>query len=439
MSKLTGTLFLAAVTVLPLLAGPATADELSPAMRSAICGDRSGCSVLQHEAGTALDGGQRLVIEVRLAVADNQPNPPDDGCRNGGTLDGGSEFWIVNGGTPPQRLLALCNDGYGASGVGDDAVTVSDNRLDHAQTGGSAWRWERATAYRLEPPSAIETVECSYHTLAPGSGILTRLVHVTAEAQSLGFDSAMPANAGAVGCPEAIFDIGLARPADGVLAASVVTGFGTDADTRRFRTVPNGAALGDCSLSIATDGSRGFVVFGRPDEKETAEMRIVAESTSSLIVQVRDPLAAGSRFAASWVHQPHIELWRVPSSADRIGGRADPKTVEQIGIDLDGSAWPGINATTLPTVEHWTARDETGQDVVVMRIRWSDENALSQGIAAVYSQSERGRQARMVATTGVERNRPLLLPPVRRIGRDCDLRDGLWRLLPVPEIRADSQ
>lgn len=417
------------------LSGGVAAAELSEAQLATICGQRSFCTqAAVHDAGTAADGAPRLVAEIRLTLADRPKDASEEGCRSDSGFDGGSEVWIVNGNSPPVRLLALCNNGYGASGVGEDEIEVEDNRLTHTQHGGSAWRWQTATTWRLEPPTRIETVDCSYHTLSPGSGTLTQADLWNLRLRSFGFDNRDPAAADEIGCPESAPASPLARPASGLLAALVLPGFGAGDDPRQMRQVPTGAALADCALAVSTDGANGFLVHGRPSTGEAAEMRIVADSGSSLVVQVFDPLARANRFATSWVHQPHVELWRIPQSGDSFAGYSNPKNVEQIGIDLDGKPWPGINAGKLPGVERWTTRDEKGREVIAMRVTWAEEDALAWGIAAVYSQAEQGRQARLVATTGIERNRPLFLPPARRFDRDCALENGLWKTRPLSRI-----
>ena len=106
-------------------------------MKPAICGSRSTCAVTTLKpAGHAEAGTTLMVAEVQLGIAD-APDP-QTGCRGEGEAnDGGQEYWLVEGNDPPRLLLELCNDGYGAGGVGEDEVTIGDNRLSHFQAGGS--------------------------------------------------------------------------------------------------------------------------------------------------------------------------------------------------------------------------------------------------------------------------------------------------------------
>jgi len=47
-------------------------------------------------------------------------------------------------------------------------------------------------------------------------------------------------------------------------------------------------------------------------------------------------------------------------------------------------------------------------------------------VAVVYSQAEGGRQAYVMATSGIVRNHPLYLPPLGEIPVSCGLVDGRW-------------
>jgi hypothetical protein len=47
-----------------------------------------------------------------------------------------------------------------------------------------------------------------------------------------------------------------------------------------------------------------------------------------------------------------------------------------------------------------------------MRLKWLNENEFLNGIAILYSQAEAGNQARLVATTGIVKNRPLYVPDI---------------------------
>lgn len=106
-------------------------------VRAGICGHRAACRITRvFDAGTSAGGVPLAVAEIHLGLADKPADAPAQGCRNDDGFDGGAEWWLVEARPPAQRLLKLCNDGYGAAGIGEDHVTVGANRFTHAQLGG---------------------------------------------------------------------------------------------------------------------------------------------------------------------------------------------------------------------------------------------------------------------------------------------------------------
>ena len=122
------------------------------AQTEAMCQGRKTCKVEKtYDAGKSPAGATLEVVEVRLGLAD-KPQDQEDGCRtDSGDKNGGVEYWLLDGTAAPRRVLKLCNDGYGASGVGEDEVKVGPDRLSHWQTGGSSWRWSGTVTYALSP------------------------------------------------------------------------------------------------------------------------------------------------------------------------------------------------------------------------------------------------------------------------------------------------
>ena len=88
---------------------------LSAAQKAAICGKRSTCKLVAiHNAG------KLQVAEVLFGVKDKPDDAPDEGCKTASGEDpanGGTEYWLLNG-AKPTNVLSLCNDGYGAAGMG---------------------------------------------------------------------------------------------------------------------------------------------------------------------------------------------------------------------------------------------------------------------------------------------------------------------------------
>ena len=184
---------------------------------------------------------------------------------------------------------------------------------------------------------------------------------------------------------------------------------------------------------MTTAGANGFIVFGHPAPPgHAAELRVIAELPNSLLVQIFDPVAdaASAPAGGSWINLPHIEIWIAFATEDRT--RVPLDELAQIGVDLSGKVYAGAGKqTALPSVERWQAHDAAGRLVVLMRLTWPNDT-FPLGTAIVYSQAEAGRQARLVATTGIVGNHPLYVPEIARLGNDlgesppggCHIRDG---------------
>ncbi len=123
-----------------------TPDSALAGAIAALCGARLGCTVAAvHPAGASPEGVPLVVVELTWPLdAEAQCAP--------------RELWVVSpraGALEPRRLRRLCNDGYGAAGVGEDVIRVGPNRFEHRQYGGSAWRWSEASEEQLEPPRLL--------------------------------------------------------------------------------------------------------------------------------------------------------------------------------------------------------------------------------------------------------------------------------------------
>ena len=106
-------------------------------------------------------------------------------------------------------------------------------------------------------------------------------------------------------------------------------------------------------IAMTTAGSNGFMVYGtRAPAAQAAEIRVVAESLSSLLIQVLDPLAAEPPTAGggSWINLPHIEVW-IGHNDMNVFTRLPLAELSQIGIYLDGHLHEGVGKKApLPSV-----------------------------------------------------------------------------------------
>ena len=415
-----------------LVALPVAAHAAPTAAQAeAMCQGRKTCKVEKtYDAGKSPSGAALDVVEVRLGLAD-KPQDQDDGCRtDSGDKDGGVEYWLLDGTAAPRRVLKLCNDGYGASGVGDDEVKVGPNRLSHWQTGGSAWRWSGTVTYSLSPWRPLTERSCSYHNVTENSGTTTDLDYTTMVVRSIVDDPLVQLDR-SIGCADWPKDqtVFSPRPEKGILGAYDIVGPILGDNPK----IPSGTAIANCVAPMTTAGTNGFVVYGKPaPADQAAEIRAMAIGLKALLIQVYDPLAAAQPAPAagsSWINLPHVELW-VGQNKEEARANLPLHQVQQIGIGLDGKVNRGVGAAAaLPAIQRWPARDADGRPVTVLRLDWKDEYALLNGVALVYSQAENGKQARLVSTTGIANNRPLYLPNVVQLTDDADKKIGRCQLL----------
>jgi hypothetical protein len=412
----------AAVTV---LATHAFAADLTPDQQSAICGARKTCKTEVADAGQG-PGNVKLTIAVaHFGVADKPEDAPEEGCMgdpevaDGPERDGGEEVWLISGNDAPKRLLALCNDGYGAAGMGEDQLEVSPNMLTWDQSGGSNWRWTVTKQIRLSPLAVVSEFDCSYNDVAPGTGVVTEIDRRSLQARSVG------AVAGSkfkdddeAGCPNWPTGPDSTLPTGPDYAGGYAIPMPDGGKDATGVALPDGTALGDCARELSTDGLHGFLVYGKAADAATAAtVRVIKETDTTLLIQVYDPSAAAELSAGkakSWVGQPHLEIWtsEMANPEDNDGENGQTYVFHQFAVGLDDETYPGANAVSpLPTVTHWAAKDEQGHDVTVYRVKWTgDENRPDFGIGVVYSQAKDGKQARLVSNAQIKKNKPLFLP-----------------------------
>jgi hypothetical protein len=420
-----------AFTLLSLLiAMPAFAADLRPEQQSAICGARASCKVVATDAGQGRQQEPLTVVEARFALADKPQDAPENGCINDSgdesapEYDGGHEFWLIDGDAAPKRLLALCNDGYGSAGVGEDDVKVGPNMIVHQQNGGSAWRWDSTKQIRLSPLMVVHELDCNFNDMVPATAQVTEIDRVHLHARSVGFvagqkfgeDDGVDCPAWPTG-PDSTLPTG--PKIAGAYAVPMPNG-GVEGD-EQDSAYADGTVLADCALQLSTDGRHGFLVFGKPaGPAKTATMRVIQENDMSFLIQVYDPTAAAelkSGKAKSWTGQPHIEIWtaEMTNPEDSDGANGQTYTFHQFAVGLDDKTYPGAKAfSPLPKVSHWAGKDEVGRDVTVYRVVFDEEHMPAFGLGVVYSQAENGKQARLVSNAQIVKNKPLYLPDTWR-------------------------
>jgi hypothetical protein len=122
-----------------------TGEPTSAQIAAAVCGARKPCEVLELKKA----GSDLLVVSLTTdPERARDASPPFDPCVP-------YEHWLLrtrgHSIVEQREILRLCNDGYGASGVGQDTILVEPNLFTHRQSGGSGWRWEHVRALELSP------------------------------------------------------------------------------------------------------------------------------------------------------------------------------------------------------------------------------------------------------------------------------------------------
>jgi hypothetical protein len=402
--------------VLLMAAGIGTAAAQARTDIAAMCKDRKPCTLVKATpAGTDAQGRALTVVELNLGTK----NPDNDGgderfnCR-----PYAQEYWLrVAGVAEPRRLLSLCNDGYGASGVGEDDVKIRANRMIHSQQGGSAWRWNGAKTIQLSPLRVLSEESCSYHNVNIGYSV-RRWDWQRLAGEQRWFPQACKDNdprADENRRPDWC-DVGKAthRHAliprlDGALSAG------------------SQAHLGSCASAFDESGQRGTVIFGKP-RPGGAEFRVLMVSGNDLVVTVTDTAFATG--AASWLNDDHIELWLGQDHSNLSCHEAKFKLV-QWAIGLDGKVHHGAgDRAAPPEVASRSARSVGGRQQVTLHLRLptlKDPEDYLRALTVVYSKSEGGKQARLTATSPIKRGDDHTLSSVHRIdakGARCAIRDG---------------
>lgn len=398
--------FLAAVLATGF--GPALAQQVPAGVLEALCAKRQPCSVAGVKpAGTDKQGNTLSVVELNLGEknAGNENFP----CR-----PYRQEFWVI-GGAQPQNILKLCNDGYGASGVGEDTVTVSKDTVLHNQMGGSSWRWSVTKEYGLSPVRVKKVSECGYHTNSPSSGASYWDFH------AFRGESGMLCGAG----EEAELGVcGLKNMAHTWIEIPQIIDV-------RFEGKKLSPALGSCGLRLDGSGTSGYILLGKRTA-DTPEVRILMLSDTELLVTVvDDKFVTGTK---SWVHDDHLEVWLgAPWSYISCNdGEPSAKPVQWGIRTADGKAFKGFGKPPmLPLVTGHRIGEIGGQKAASFRIvlpkKIGDVNADYRNIAVSYSKSDGKKQVLLFATSPIKFGDPRTLGDTRKLGKQvqCEIRNGV--------------
>ena len=288
-----------------------------------------------------------FVAELHFGLADKPKDGPDDGCHTeNGDNDGGVEYWLIEG-EKPRLLLSLCNDGYGAAGVGYDEVHIAPNRFTHMQDGGSNDRWENIDTISLSPQHTLRSEFCGFRATEPNYGVYGVIDVPHMAASELAIDDTIELNDNDDACTRLKKRIG--KPIEhGYLGGIAVPFASTDTGSVNANALPEkGTTLGSCASVWKLDGKSRNLVYGKADPARQVEIRFVGDF-QNLVVQSTTCAGITAR-RRPWVNADHLELWT--TTVEGFSSRVDPKAAMQIGIDLDGQVHAGLGKPVLPTVE----------------------------------------------------------------------------------------
>jgi hypothetical protein len=391
-----------------LAAAPLSVHALEPAVTQVLCSGRGGpCRVTAvHDAGTGADGTALKVVELAL-----HDQPGQD------WKEPGSPCWpyemhlvVLRGESVVRRQLLseICNDGYGAAGMGTDELEVGPNRYRHLQAGGSNWRWDRSRTLQLDPLRIVAESGSGSWTVAHNAheehwSWESYTGRVEWFVPTCGQDGSMPEPSGEA--PPS-FEY---RPIPKVEMDAGFLGAGWK-QTR----------LGSCS-AVAGDGD-GYVVHG-PTEAEPgdASLRAVLVAERVLLVEVRDDRFVSG--AQSWLHDDHVELWVGPEADHTRQCLERELRPVQWGVSVsDGKAFAAHGRpAALPAVE----RQQLAPDAVLLKIVLPEKPGR---LTVLYSDSDDGRtQKRLVATSALKFGSLPTLGAARSIDPRlaiCAVRDG---------------
>jgi hypothetical protein len=371
------------------------------------------------DAGTDGEGRSLTVVHTSFPVQ------PEDGCTS-------SDAYVLEVRTQPKAepqtisLLHLCNDGYGAAGVGMDDVSVGPNTLTHTQSGGSNHRWSATSVYRLSPLRLLR--QSSSGTIA------TDPDNKSQDVKDWRTGGALEERCDPTSCQRSA-------------PVPSIPDLPREGAETEWKTV----RLGECATRLHNGGAaeHGFVLFGQPAKAPDVWMALVAVGDpSTLIVEVKKK--AWIIGGHSWVSDDHLEVWM---GLRRVSGPDEPKPTPPIqwGIRLaDGKLFSGFGSPANgPTVERVELPAESrGLRTVRFKIRLPNEvkdvkgNILftasppgfdhGDAFAVSLSEGDGRRQVRLFSSAQVERKQGDSLGRLYHLS--CELKGGeLVRLPRTPD------
>lgn len=354
-----------------------------PTTAALACAGRKPCvRASVHDAGHDAAGDRLEVVEIALTAAD-----PEAGRAAAIGADSCTPYeWHLyrfhDGAVADHRLLAtLCNNGYGAAGIGGDSFEVGDNLFTQSTTGGSSWRSSSSTTSRLSPFEVLAGQHIGYWSAASNQ-------------DETRFDLRTFSASGTFQVPRCGRE---SEDVEGWSWSGIPVVSAPGFATSDWRT----AALGDCAVRVDASGAGGFVVHGPRSAAADASLAVVSPADGVLVLELRDDHLV--KMAEPWTREDHVELWFGPRfdhtdhCVDEVGGAVQ----YAVPVDDAPAIRVGDHGPPPPTVERvWVG------DVLRMRLTLPEglgrpkEPSAWEWVTVVYSDSDDGHgQERLIATS----------------------------------------
>jgi len=369
---------------------PAFADPPSDEALAAICAGRTPCRHVSHQyAGTDPLGLDLQVVELLLSDTEESEAR--------GPAYGGEcapfEWHVVRYDADEKlaghrKLLELCNDGYGASGVGDDRVEVSDNRLVHDQMGGSSWRWSQGQAVQLWPERVLEEWTGSWRS-PMGHTQETRWSWVSRS----GWQSVELVSCDSQESPDDAEPLAVAGPV--------------------IPRVPEQEGPGPCGATVHAGNDRGLVIHGSPSTPDDGRIVVARQGERQLVVDVFDDVWVPT--AERWIFADHLELW-LPDGHDPndIHCLETRWPARQWGVTTDGTVHPGHGDPPTNELQATAVPIDGGHRFTLTLPPDTDR------LAVVFSDSDDGTsQERLIATSTLQAGNAHTLLGHRAVDARC--------------------
>lgn len=390
------------------------------------CAGREKCALVKvSSAGAGLKVAQITPDATRMH--DAQPPFTSETCIQ-------YEHWLVRqkgSETSRKLLVATCNDGYGASGVGDDIFEIEPNLFRHIQFGGSSSRWEHTSVLELSPMRLRAIGWWGGWSIASAFERGT-FDFVDFKGHVRWFRPDCPEGGG----PPDMSDFGeipdlFDDPRLSVYDPIPIVTLGKGFDWKT-------TALDACAPPF--DGtSQGFVIHGAKGDPKDSGVRVIALDAKTFVIDVIDDVpVTGSK---SWLYDDHLEIWAEDEPVDaaelcipsKNGGGAGRLRQWAIRV-ADGKLYPGYGAPTL-------SRDPIAIDHAGNRFKVELKMPIEK-VTVVFSDSDDGKtQKRLVSTSrlvhgkGSTLGKTFQVPATEMV---CDVENGKLVRAPKRDFSGDK-